>query len=54
MNTKEANKLYWYEGHSLPLKDWAKLKNTKWPILYRRVKCNNWSFKKTMDEPIRE
>ena len=54
MNVKEANKLYYYNDKSLALKDWAKIKGVKWPILHRRIKCKHWSFKKAMEEPISE
>ena len=49
MNTKEQEKLYWLNGKSLPLKDWAKLHGVKWQVLYRRVKVKKQPFKTAMN-----
>jgi hypothetical protein len=46
-------KLYWFNGHSLTLKEWAAVKRCKWQVLYRRVKVKQMPFEEAMIEPIK-
>jgi hypothetical protein len=48
MNVKEQEKLYWLNGKSLSLKDWAKIRGVKWQVLYRRIKVKKQSFQTAM------
>jgi hypothetical protein len=52
MTTEEYDKLYYYNGKSMALKEWAKSREVKTSVLYRRINVLKWSFKKVMEEKI--
>ena len=53
MTIKESNKLYYFKGESHTLKDWAKLKNCKWQILYRRLYVKKMPFWQAYTEELK-